>query len=195
MSEPRTLIALLDSESTGLDPRRDEPIAVALQLWEIHPRRGTACQLVDRYDGLRQPQCIYPTVVQHVTRLPAAALVGTKFDLTRITRLLSSACLVVAHNASFERELLGRHIPALESTPWACAMRDIDWRREAGAPSSSLDALCRHFHVTPSTGSPANDCSALATLLSMTLPVRGGTGFQRLLMGRNPRHSFTHHTS
>lgn len=181
MCEPRPLIALLDSESTGVNARQDEPIALALRLWEIDPERGMAVRLVDGYDGLRQPFCAYPTVTQAITRLPAAVLVGKAFSLKRIEDLLSRACLVVAHNAWFERELLGRHVPGLLSRPWACAMRDIDWRREAGVPSSSLDALCRHFHLPLSNGTPADDCSTLAVLLSMALPIHGGTGFQRLL--------------
>jgi DNA polymerase-3 subunit epsilon len=92
----------------------------------------------------------------------------------------SSAAVVIAHNAAFDRRFVERAYPVFSTKPWACSQTQVDWAQEGfdGSKLGYLLAGCGLFHE----GHRAeDDCRALLEILSRPLPVTGEVAFKRLL--------------
>jgi DNA polymerase-3 subunit epsilon len=92
----------------------------------------------------------------------------------------SSAAVVIAHNAVFDRRFVERAYPVFSTKPWACSLSQVDWGQEGfdGSKLAYLLAGCGLFHE----GHRADeDCRALLEILSRPLPMTGELAFKRLL--------------
>ncbi len=65
--------------------------------------------------------------VQVVDQLTDDILAGQRIDDEAAIELMSSADIIVAHNAAFDRPFIDRRLPAIAGRPWACSMAEIDW--------------------------------------------------------------------
>ena len=64
---------------------------------------------------------------------------GESIDWSLVTKLLSSADLVVSHNSSFTRPWIEKYTGEIK-TLWGCSMDQVDWA-EMNFPSRSLSVL------------------------------------------------------
>lgn len=121
---PRTLL-ILDTETTGLDPERDQCIEVGAVLFDVAHR-----------SVLTQVSFLLPC--EHNA---AAAINGIPPQLTQQSQpwrvalqcfeaMVAAADLLVAHNAAFDQQWFGHgQLPALDK-PWLCSMEDLRWPAE-----------------------------------------------------------------
>ena len=121
---PQRLL-ILDTETTGLDPREHQCIEVGAVLFDV-ARRSV----------LSQVSFLLPC-----DHNPAQAVNGIDPLLTRqqqpwsaamacFEALVEAADLLVAHNAAFDRQWFGvGALPPLQK-PWLCSMEDIRWPAE-----------------------------------------------------------------
>ncbi|MFL0772009.1 MAG: 3'-5' exonuclease [Prochlorococcus sp.] len=118
---PETLL-ILDTETSGLDPKQDHCLEVGAILFHA-PRRAVLAQhsfLLPVQDNAAESINHIPA---DVTRLNQPWREGLEY----FQALLDSAELLVAHNAAFDRQWFGKdHLPAV-SKPWLCTMEDIAW--------------------------------------------------------------------
>jgi len=64
---------------------------------------------------------------------------GESIDWPLVTKLLSSADLIVSHNSSFTKPWIEKYTGEIK-TLWGCSMDQVDWS-ELGFPSRSLSVL------------------------------------------------------
>lgn len=171
-SDDRSVAAMVDVETTGLQPDRDEMVEVAIILFGFARDSGTVHAVLEQYVGLREPSVAISSCATAIHGLTPEALAGRVFDDARVQALLRRAELLIAHNAAFDRGFLTRLYPVAESKPWLCTMRDIDWRRRGGGGRSLVALLALHGIAVERLHRAGADC--LATLQLLASPPRDG---------------------
>jgi DNA polymerase-3 subunit epsilon len=186
-STHHTLIALIDTETTGL-AGHDEPISVGTVLLEVVRDSGEVLRELDSYHGYRQPSVPIHPRAQAVHGLTLDQLRGQRWDQKKLHRIIDSAELLVAHNASFDRRMLAGTMPHIVDKQWACSMHALksDWSKLADG-KLALDSICAALMIErPSRHEAMADCRALQRVL---MTRSGKTARSKLLMAkllRNP---------
>lgn len=119
-------ICLLDTETTGTDPLRDEIIDIAAVMLLVD-ELGQITEIRGRGQGLQQPGCPLPEYITALTGLTDDDLRGQSFNLDRLERFLGSADVLVAHQASFDAAFVSQLPPGLRDAAWACSATEFDW--------------------------------------------------------------------
>lgn len=119
-------VALVDLETTALDPELDAIIEIAVKLVWVD-EAGQVIGHLPIYSWLEDPgHALEPRIVQ-ITGLRDEDLAGKHIDDEAVARLLERADLIVAHNARFDCPWIVRRWPQLADKAWACSLREIDW--------------------------------------------------------------------
>jgi DNA polymerase-3 subunit epsilon len=174
------LVALLDTDTTGTDPDRDEAVLLAMRTVRVHRRTGHIVEHVASYFGCREPSRPLSARAQRILGIRDSDVQGREFDAALIARNLQDCELVVAHGAGFDRKFLEPLLPVFQPLRWACARLEIDWSGLEPSGSNALDHLLARIDQR-SDGSVSGDCAALIHLLDQPLPHAGDTGFLQLL--------------
>jgi len=176
-----TTIAILDTETTGIDHATDTAIEVGLVTMSLEPLAITAC-----YSSLircdRNP-------AESVNRIPADLLAiapSANEVWDEVLRRTADCNVILAHNAEFDR---GFCPEPLRAKRWICTMDDLAWPRGAG--SKSLVALALAHGVGVSTAHRAlTDCLLIAHTLER-LPELGVVDVKAFLRrGLRPKAKF-----
>jgi DNA polymerase-3 subunit epsilon len=174
-------VLILDTETTGLDWRKDKIIELALLLVEVDLGTGLPLKVLDVYDELEDPGMPIPAVALRVTGITDEMVQGKRLDEARIATLLEGVSLVIAHNARFDRAFMEGRLPAFAALPWACSLADIDWGEE-GRGSAKLEFLASELGWFYDAHRAEMDCHALLAVLSEALPRSGHSGLKALLL-------------
>jgi DNA polymerase-3 subunit epsilon len=170
---------ILDVETTGLDPTRDEIIELAMLKFE-YGLNGTIYRVLDQFNRLREPTVTIPIEITKLSGITGEMVAGKVITPEEVEHFGSSAAVVIAHNAAFDRRFVERAFPMFNTKPWACSFSQADWSQE-GFDGSKLGYLlsgCGLFHY----GHRADeDCRALLEILSRPLPTTGEVALKRLL--------------
>ena len=132
-------VAIVDLETSGLDPARDAIIELAIMLVYVDDD-GAVSGHVGPLCWLEDPQVPLEPQITWITGLSNEQLAGQRIPDESVLGLLDRADLVVAHNCAFEISWLERRYPQLADKPWACSMRDIPWL-ELGLDGRAQTAL------------------------------------------------------
>jgi DNA polymerase-3 subunit epsilon len=173
-------VAVVDSETTGLDPQAGEVIGLGILCVRVDRHRGRMLGVVGSAFEWQEPR-VYTEAAQAFTQIPPRSLAGRRIDLSKVDALLAQTDLVVAHNASFERPFLESLLPELATLRWACSLADIDWQVGQNVPYPSIDMLLKAYSMGPTDKTPEGDCHALVRILTQPLPRSFETGFHRLI--------------
>ena len=118
-------LLILDTETTGLDPRCDRCIEIGAVLFDL-PRRSVLSQVSLLLPCDQNPAQAVNGIEPALTQQPQPWQQGLQW----FEALLASADLVVAHNAAFDRQWFGiAPLPPIHK-PWLCTMEDIRWPAE-----------------------------------------------------------------
>lgn len=130
--------AVIDVETTGLDPRVDRVVEVACL-------RVVAGEIVERFASLVNPNRPIPARASDVHGIFARDLVEapTLFELEPRLRALTADAVVVAHNARFDTGFLA----CVARRPVLCTMQMA--RRLVDAPSYRNERLRHFLALTP----------------------------------------------
>jgi DNA polymerase-3 subunit epsilon len=170
---------VLDTETTGLDPKRDEIIELAMVPFTFAPD-GRIFEIKEPFHGLRQPSMPIPAEITKITGIDDAMVAGKYIDPDQVTEFVEPAVLVIAHHAAFDRPFLERFVPRFGRRCWACSMSEIDWRAE-GRESTKLAWLLSEAGFFYERHRSVSDCQALIELLARPLPRAGVTAFAKLV--------------
>lgn len=134
----KTLL-LLDCETSGMDPKKDLLVEVAVARWSFEH----GC-LLDAWSSLVQGG---RNEAAHVNHIKPEALAGGMPHANALKVVMHKASLsdvIVAHSASFDRAFL----PDL-GRPWVCSMEDLEWpnAKEGGFSSVVYLALANDIPV------------------------------------------------
>ena len=118
---------VVDVETTGIDKDRDVIIELALRRFRFDDA-GLITKLDRCYRWLEDPGVPLDPQISAMTGLTDADLAGQRIDDEAAAALLCSAHVRAAFNACFDRPFVERRLPSVAGNPWACVMREIDWR-------------------------------------------------------------------
>ncbi|NRQ17366.1 3'-5' exonuclease [Ensifer sesbaniae] len=155
---------ILDTETTGLNHRKDEIIeigAIALTFDEV----GNIGDVTGVYGGLQQPSVPIPPEVTRLTGITDAMVIDQMIDIQALRAMVEPADLIVAHNAGFDRPFCEAFSPIFADKAWACSVSEIDWasRGFEGTKLGYLIGQAGYFH----DGHRAvDDCFALLEVLA-----------------------------
>lgn len=152
-------ILILDTETTGLDPGKDQAIEVAAILYSVE--RAT---VVESFSSLIRAD---GNAAEAVNRIPAAVLADAPSAASvwaRVGSLFAAGEVVVAHNADFDRAFTPESIARLR--PWVCSKADIQWPKQT-RPSPSLVPLALEHDLGVAYAHRAlADCDLIARLFT-----------------------------
>lgn len=154
---------ILDTETTGLNHRKDEIIEIGLIAFAFDGA-GRIGGVTGVYGGLQEPSQPIPADVTRLTGITDDMVRGERIDGQAVARLIEPADLVIAHNAGFDRPFCERFSDQFRTKAWACSVKEVDWgaRGYEGTKLGYLIGQSGFFH----DGHRAvDDCFALLEVL------------------------------
>ncbi len=160
---------VLDTETTGIDPLRDEVIELGMVLFEYAPATGRIYRLLDTFDELQDPGRPLPPEITELTHITDAMVRGQHINPDKVEQFVDRASVIIAHNAAFDRPFVEKQWKVFAEKPWGCSMSQIPWREEGiGTRKQELIALCLGFFYDAHRAE--HDCRALLNILAAPLP-------------------------
>lgn len=178
--EKRITVAILDTETTGINPARDKIIELGIVFVEVCPTSGKAFRVIRVFNELEDPGMPIPEESTRVHHITDEMVAGKRINDAEIEALFANVSLVVAHNAGFDRVFVENRFPIFATKAWACSFKQIPWSEE-GISSGKLEFLAYNcgFHYTGHRAS--TDCHALLEVLQNPLPASSNLAMQTLL--------------
>jgi DNA polymerase-3 subunit epsilon len=170
---------MLDVETTGLDPIRDEIIELAMVKFTYLPDDRIA-QITDVFSSFNEPENPMPTEITELTGITDEMVLGHQINADAVTAFTSDAVIVIAHNASFDRKFAERYWPLFEQKAWACSATEVEWRKH-GFDGSRLGYLLAGAGLFHQAHRAVDDCRALIEILASDLPKLNRSGLSILL--------------
>ncbi len=177
--EPRHVVAvarpdyplqgvILDTETTGLDARKDDVIEIGLIGFTFNIE-GDIGDVTAVYGGLQQPSAAIPHDITRLTGITDAMVEGQVIDMRAVRALVEPADLIIAHNAGFDRPFCEALSPIFARKAWACSNSEIDWamRGYEGTKLGYLINQSGYFHLGHRA---VDDCFALLEVLDRCRP-------------------------
>lgn len=168
-ADPKSFIAtIIDLETMGLDPKNHEIIEIGLLSFSFSSADGIL-DIVTTYNELNDPGKPIPEEVTKVTGIRDEDVKGKAIDWEYVSQSLKTSHLVICHNSAFDRNFLEMQTPEtiqviVQSLPFACTVRDIDWK-EYGIESSKLDYINWKLGYFYDGHRAINDCWATLNVL------------------------------
>jgi len=137
----------VDTETTGLDPSKDEVIKLGIVAFTYNDH-GVVGDIVGVFSALRQPYAPIPPEITRLTGIINEMVVGKTINPEDVEAFIAPADLVIAHNSKFDRPFCERLSPGFVAKPWACSVSEIAWddRGFEGTKLAYLIAQCGFFH-------------------------------------------------
>ena len=164
---------ILDVETTGLDPKKDEVIELAMQGFSYDDKGILA--LNESYVAFNEPKAEIPPEITALTGIEPEMVQGCRIDHDAVLGMLVGVDIVVAHHAAFDRPFVEENIPGcgFDRVNWACSLVEIDWPAR-GMTGRSMEVLAANMKLAYGAHRALDDCVATAFVLA-------GDG-----MGRSP---------
>lgn len=134
----------VDTETTGTDTKKADLLELALVPF-IYEHGG-------RLLGIREDQCMaflqdpgrpLDDNIRKLTGIADEDLAGRSIDWDLVCTMLAGTDLVVAHYASFDRQILERFHPGFAALKWACSQQDVPWKEVFHAPAERLEIIAQ----------------------------------------------------
>ena len=169
---------ILDTETTGLNARKDEIIEIGVVAFSFDVT-GRIGDVIGIYGGLQQPSISIPSEITRLTGITDDMVVGQSIDTAALQALIEPADLLIAHNAGFDRPFCEAFSHLFSGKAWACSNSEIDWssRGYEGTKLGYLIGQAGYFH----DGHRAvDDCFALLEVLAREVDGSASTAFAEL---------------
>ena len=165
---PRRIGLVVDTETTGLDTGKDEPIELAMVAF-TYGDGGRIGKVLGTFSALNQPSVPIPPAITAITGIDDEMVAGKRIDAAQVEAFACQANICIAHQASYDRTILERFWPVFATKHWACSATEIDWKGEGfeSARLGQILATCGYFHAAHRA---LDDCRALVEILSRPLP-------------------------
>ena len=183
---------VLDVETTGLGPTKDEVIELALKLFSYRADTGEVIDIIEEDSFLREPlsrtaRNNYDSAYR-VHGIPYELVQGKSFYDVKIKTYFHRADSVFAHNASFDRSFLYHMYPEVNDLKWYCTMRNILWKNY-GFPNGKLLTLLQAHNITDyQTHRALDDITYLLELLKKTSP--NGNYYLQEVLEKSPMRKY-----
>ncbi len=180
-SEPCGLLAVIDTETTGLKLEQGARIIdLAVSVCEYGRHSGTLYRVVRRYESLEDPEQSISPEISRLTGITDDMVRGKRIDDTALGASLQGVSLIVCHNARFDRAFLEARYPAFVGMSFACTLEELPWQQwEIG--SAKLDYLGAQFGLFHTAHRARADVDMVTALLTQTVPAGEGSLLRCLL--------------
>jgi DNA polymerase III subunit epsilon len=170
---------VIDVETTGLDPTRDEIIELAMVKFR-YGRHGEITGVTDIFQCFNQPSRPIPAAITRLTGITDAMVEGCRIERASVEAFIAGADIVIAHNAGFDRKFVERAVPIFAHLPFACSATEIAWKRY-GFSGAKLSYLLMETGFFYQAHRAIDDCYAVLELLARPLPSSATTALAVLL--------------
>ena len=117
---------ILDTETTGLNARKDEIIEIGVIAFTFDAA-GLIGDVTGVYGGLQQPRLSIPSEITRLTGITDEMVAGQSIDMAALQVLIEPADVLIAHNAGFDRPFCEAFSDLFSGKAWACSNSEIDW--------------------------------------------------------------------
>ena len=131
----------LDLETTGLDKIEDKIIELALKLVAIDRNNGELLGVIAEYQSFHDPNELIDEKITLINGINNEMVQEYSIDWDEVNNLISTADIILAHNASFDRAFMDRYLSLSTEKVWSCSISDIDWLKR-GFTSNKQELLC-----------------------------------------------------
>lgn len=159
--------AVLDTETSGLDPLRHSIIEICVAIIAVDSG-GNILALERLGTGLQDPGKPLSKAVAELTGLTNEDLVNRVIDRDNLLSFIQLADGCIAFNSAFDRPMLENLLPATSSMKWGCAMADVDWRGAGFQTGAQNFLLMQSGYHNPAAHRARDDVLSLIQLLSHT---------------------------
>lgn len=137
----------LDTETTGLDHRKDELIELGMVKFD-YLSDGRIVGVKDTFSAFNEPSDPIPAEITALTGITDEMVAGHRIDDASLATFVDDAVITIAHNCVFDRNFAERYWPIFEQKAWGCSATEIDWRKHgfAGAQIGHLLTGMGFFH-------------------------------------------------
>jgi DNA polymerase-3 subunit epsilon len=168
----------IDTETTGLDHRKDEIIEIGAVAFTFD-ETGVIGDVTGIYGGLQQPSAPIPADITRLTGITDEMVEGQVIDMRALRSLIEPADLVIAHNARFDRPFCEAFSPVFSGKAWACSHSEIDWQAR-GFEGTKLGYLVSQAGLFHEGHRAVDDCFALLEVLDRKAGADRSTPFSEL---------------
>ena len=168
--EPCARLAVVDTETTGFRPEEgDRIIDLAIAVCEYGKASGQLYRIVDRFEGLEDPEQPISAEVVTLTGITDEMVKDHRIDDEQVAQVMTGVGLVICHNAAFDRGFLEARFAAFRDLAFGCSLNEVPWR-SWGINSSKLDYLGFVFRLFHTGHRARADVDMLAALLAQQTP-------------------------
>jgi len=140
-------IAILDTETSGLNVHEDKLIELAILLVWVDDD-GEVVAHMGPVSWLQDPGVELEPEITLITGLANHHLVGKQIDDAAAFGFLDRADLLVAQNAKFDLAWIEQRYPGLKGKAWACSCSEINWLKLGHEGRSQQHLLWQHGWFT-----------------------------------------------
>ncbi|MDO8878983.1 MAG: 3'-5' exonuclease [Pseudolabrys sp.] len=170
---------ILDFETTGLDPAKDEIIEVACVKFR-YSATDEISGVSDIFQSYNEPSVPIPALVTELTGITNDMVAGQRIDIAALEAFVGDANIIIAHNAGFDRKFAERLSSTFEHKHWACTQTEIDWRKH-GFGGAKLGYLLADIGMFHNAHRAIDDCHALVEILAHPLSAAARSAFAELI--------------
>lgn len=161
---PTRIGAVVDVETTGLDSDNDKIIELAIQRFRF-TETGQITEIGSVRSWREDPGFPLDPAIIKLTGLTDADVKGRTINDAEAVAILSSADVIIAHNAAFDARFIEARLPAIAGRAWACSLKEIDWT-EHGFAGRQLGLLLMEAGYFFGAHRAENDVLAVLFLLA-----------------------------
>ena len=118
---PTRMGLFVDVETTGLDPRRDEIIELAMVPF-TYGLDGRIFSVEEPFTALREPSVVISEEITQITGITNEMVAGKAINPADVAAFAAPAAIIVAHNAAFDRKFLECFCADFSTKAWGCSM-------------------------------------------------------------------------
>lgn len=169
---PKLKVGLMvDVETTGLDPVKDEILELGLVPFN-YDSTGRIWMQGEPFQSFNDPDRPISAEITALTGITDDMVRGHKIDVAEVDELLAVSNFVVAHHAAFDRRFLEKIAPEAVKKPWGCSMSQVPWNAE-GINGRSLEYILMKQGFFFDGHRAPDDCKAAIHMLAQPLPRSG----------------------
>jgi DNA polymerase-3 subunit epsilon len=152
---------ILDTETTGLDPKKDKVVEVACILYDLEFATPIASFASLIRSDSNEGEDVNHIPAELLKCAPAAVNVWSTVDVD----FYRPADVILAHNAPFDRSFMPTFAEQPPVKPWVCTMNHVEWPRPSASKSLAAIALAHDVGIVQAHRALA-DCDIIARLLT-----------------------------
>ncbi|RYE14428.1 MAG: hypothetical protein EOP34_06570 [Rickettsiales bacterium] len=181
--ELKNIGIFVDVETTGSYSRGSKIIELALVPFE-YTNDGKIYKILKSYVEFQDPHVLIPESITKLTGITNEMVKGKSFDTKKITDLVNSASVIIAHHAGFDKKFIEDIFPIFRKKTWGCTVKHINWRNE-NISSAKLEYLAYKYNVFYEAHRAEIDSLIGIHILAQKLPISGRYALEVLLENIN----------